>query len=477
MSDTAVAEPTSDADGLDTPAYDYPVDVSDAGPAAKKVSVTIPRDRIDAHTEEVFGSLGSEAALPGFRRGKAPKHLLRKKFAKGVRDQVQQDLLRESYQHALSSSELRPLGDPEFGDEKVELPEQGDLVYSFTVEVRPDLTLPPMEHLTVKKPKIVIKDEHVDQAMINLQNQQGALMPVEDRGVEDGDYLTAKVTVRDGETVVAEQENAQLVARSGRIAGILVDDFAEKVKGLKPTESRSFDVVVPDDHAAEQMRGKTLAVTVELADLRLLKPAEIDGPFLESLGFENNDELREALREQMVERVEADVQNAMRRQVQKYLLDNVDVILPEKLGEKQTQRVVSRRAMDLLQRGVPEEKVRAAVDRLREGADAEGKRELASFFILDKAAEEHEIQIDESEINGQVAQLAIERDMRPETLFKKMSEDGSLQNLAMAMRERKVLDKLMEQAKVEEVEPTKEETQDAVAQATGEAEADEEDVT
>ena len=360
------------------------------------------------------------------------------------------------------------------------MPESGDLTYSFKIEVRPDFELPDMGELTVKKAKITIKDEHVDQALDNLRNQQGQLGPVEGRGVEEGDYLFADVSVDlEGETV-AEQKDAQLIARGGRIAGILVDDFADKVKGMNVGETRTFDLKVPDDHSNEKMQGKTAKVTVVLNDMRELTPAVVDQAFLEDLGFENQDELMAALREQMEERVDNDIKNAMRRQARDYLVKNTTLELPEKMTAGQTSRVVNRRAMTLLQRGVSEDKVRAAIDKLREGADEEAKNELKAFFILDKVAEDKEIELDEGEINNQIAMLAMERDPAARHAASNDAAGRQPAESVLAMRESKTLDALIEGAKVEEVEPTAQEQQKAVDEATGNAEESDdesEDVT
>src|SRR5690606_39129766 len=138
------------------------------------------------------------------------------RFGKALRDQVQGDLLRESYQQALERNNLAVLGEPEFDDpENLKLPDEGDFTYSFTVEVQPEFEVPTVQGLTVRKPKIEINDEHVQQARQNLREQQGSLMPVEDRGVEANDYLIADVVLKHGDEQIAEQTDAQLVARSG----------------------------------------------------------------------------------------------------------------------------------------------------------------------------------------------------------------------------------------------------------------------
>ncbi len=463
-----MTDTTALPDQLDADAFAYPVEVADAGPSKKRLSVTIPRSRIEEHTQEVFGDVRGDVQIPGFRRGKAPRHVVEKRLSKAVKDQVQSDLLRESYEQALQHDGLNAIGEPEFDkDAKLELPDSGDYTYNFNVEVRPDFDLPPMDELTVRKAKIAIKDEHVDQALENLRNQQGNLMPVENRPVKEGDYLVADVEVKVDDETVADQKDANLVARGGRILGVAVDDFGERVSGVKAGNELTFTIHVPDDHPSEKIKGKDASVHVTVKDIKELHPAEIDGPFLEGLGFENNDELMAALREQMEQRVEQDIQNAMRRQVQEYLAGKIDFALPEKMSARQIDRVVNRRAMDLLMRGMPQEQVRGMVEQLRQGADVEAQKELKMFFILDKAAADREVQVEEGEINGQIAMAAIERGERPETLRKRMEKDGSLTNLYVQTRERKTLDKLIEEAKIEEFEPTPEEQKQTVDDVTG----------
>jgi trigger factor len=193
-------------------------------------------------------------------------------------------------------------------------------------------------------------------------------------------------------------------------------------------------------------------IEVALKDLKYLQLAELNKEFLEDLGFENEQELREALREQMVERITFDVQQALREQVSKHLLDSIQFDLPAKLSTKQADRVVSRRAVELLQRGLPREQIEANIEHLRAGADEEAKRDLKLFFILQKLASDLGVEVDEGELNGRIAMLAAQRGRRPEKVKQDMAKDGSLSNLYLQMREQKALDKVLETAQIEEVE-------------------------
>jgi trigger factor len=448
-------------------AFQYTVNVEDAGPATKKVSVEIPQDRIQQKLVEQFKELRTQAAIPGFRPGHAPQKLLEKRFSADVKEQVRRTLVSESYEQAMEKNALQPIGEPEFENaEKLDLPESGPLNYTFTVEVQPQITLPNLKGLKVKKPKIEVKDENVDQAMANLREQQGALVPVEDRGVMEKDFLTADVHVKADGNVIAHAHDSQLVARAGRVGGIQVDDLDKQLEGLKAGESRTITAKAPDTHPNEAIRGKDVQIEIALKDLKKLELAEINQEFLDSLGFTDEKELREALREQMVERITNDVQQAMREQVNKYLLENVQMELPTRLSARQADRVVNRRAMDLMSRGIAREQLEANIERLRNGAQDEAVRELKLFFILQQIATEQNVDVSEDELNGRIAMIAIQRGRRPEKMKQDMAKDGSLSNLYIQVREQKAVDKILESAEIEEVDMKPEEAQAAGDNAT-----------
>ena len=453
----AVQEPATEA----APAseeYQYDVKVEDSGPATKKISVQVPADRISTKLAEQFKELRKQAAIPGFRPGHAPQKLVEKKFASDVRDQVARTIISESYDQAVKKYSLQVIGEPEFEDsEKLKLPESGDFQYSVNVEVQPQILLPPLTGLRVKRPHVTVTDENIDQAMSNLRQQYGgALVPVEeDRGVTAGDYVIADVHVKDGENVVAHEHDAQLVARRGRINHIDIEDLADKLAGARPGEKRAFKVTAPEFHPNESIRGKELEIEIEVKDVKRLELPEVTKEFLDSLGFDTVEELRQALRERMEEQIQYDIQQDMRNQINNYLLQNVHIDLPAKLSDRQADRVVSRRAVDLMMRGLPPEQVEAAVETLRTGARDEAIRELKLYFILQRVAAEQGVDVTEAELNGRIALLASQRGERPERMKQEMAKDGRLGSLYLQMREQKALDKVLETAVIEDLAPQK----------------------
>ncbi len=451
MADSAVAETQQEE-----AEFIYPITVEDAGPATKKVTIEIPESRISQTIAKQFRDIKPQASLPGFRPGKVPQKLLEKKFNKAVRDDVTKTLLQESYQQALKNNKLVVVGEPAFEkDEEITLPESGSLTFSFSVEVQPEFTLPDLTSIVIKKPKIEITDEHVSQAQQNLREQQGTLLPVEDRGVQEGDVIAADVHVKlDGEQVL-HQHDVQLKVKGGTVLGIKIDDLPVQLAGAKVDDVKTININAGENHPTEKIKGKEVQVEFKIKDIRLLELAEIDASFLEQLGFANEQELNDALREEMVNRVTADVQNNMRDQVAKALLDGVTMELPQKLSKSQEARILQRRMIDLLQRGMPEAQVISNLETLKGGAQEEAARELKLFFILQTIANDNDVTITQGELNSNIAAIAAQRQMRPEKLKQQMESEGSLQTLYVRLRELKAIDKILEKAKIEEVEAEK----------------------
>src|ERR1700719_1427959 len=139
--------------------FKYPIRIEDAGPGTKKVLVEIPRERISNELDKQFKELRQQAAIPGFRPGHAPQKLIEKRFSSDVKEQVRRSLISESYKQAVEDNKLEGIGEPEFDNpDAIQLPDEGALSYSFTVEVQPQFTLPDLSNLKVKKPRIEIKE-------------------------------------------------------------------------------------------------------------------------------------------------------------------------------------------------------------------------------------------------------------------------------------------------------------------------------
>ena len=201
--------------------------VEDVGPCKKKVTVEIPEETIKEMVDEQYRELRRDAVLPGFRKGRAPRRLLEKRFGKETGEQVKLKLLAEASEAAMKSQKLDVLTDPEIDYEHIELPETGPMKFEFEVEIRPEFELPALEGIAVTKPKLEVTEGQIDREIEQLQRWSGVWTPREDGAVERDDQVIAGVRQN---LELTDEEKARQVAQ--------VEGKTEEEKPSRPTFPR-----------------------------------------------------------------------------------------------------------------------------------------------------------------------------------------------------------------------------------------------
>lgn len=425
------------------------VTVEDAGTLRKKITVDVARERIDAKFNEMFGELGRSAQVPGFRIGRAPRRLVEKRFGKEVADDVRNALVGEALGSALEDEGLNALGEPDIKLDEITLPDEGEMTFSFEVEVAPEFELPDYKGIEVKRSTIEITDEHVEQGIRNMLAPAGKLKPVDSPAAE-GDVIEADVKIT-GEGIEQAASNIELRVAPGQIEGIPIEDLPKAVKGKKAGQSCSLKTKVPAGHPNEQWREEDVEISIEVKDVKRLELPELTDALAASVGHGSADELRALARRSMEARLETEKQQAMRAQIGKFLLDNSKFDLPEGLSARHTQRTLNRRYTELLLRGVSREEIDRNLQQLESAAAEEAAGDLKLSFILAKVAEAEGLEIDEGEVNARVAQIGRQQKRRPERVRTELANEGRLEQLAASMLEEKAIEKVLESAKVVDV--------------------------
>jgi trigger factor len=440
------------AEGNEAQAVNYDVKVEDSGTLKKKLTVTVPADRIVKKRDEMFGELGQNAQIPGFRVGHAPRRLIEKRFGKEVADDVRNALVGEALGAALEKSELKTLGEPGLDLEKIELPEQGDMMFSFEVEVMPPFELPKLEGIAVKKPVLEMTDQRINESVEQLRESR-ARYEQTDQPAREGDVVLAGAKIAGQGLAELDRPGLTLRVAPGQIEGLPLVDLGKELAGNSAGQTVTIKIKGPESHPNEAWRGKDLAVAVSISQVRRRVLAEVNEEFAAAMGFGSLSELRDQIRQRMTQRIELEVRQAMRDQVRQYLLENTPMELPAQAAARHTLAVLRRRLLELLQRGVPRERIDENLTQLQAAAAEQAQRDMKLAFILNKVAEQYEITVDEGEVNARIAQMAGEYDRRPERLRQELATDGSLGVLEDVLREEKALEKLLEQAVVTEVTP------------------------
>ena len=183
---------------------------------------------------------------------------------------------------------------------------------------------------------------------------------------------------------------------------------------------------------------------------RIIPASEED--LVKNFGFEDIDQLKQSLKMRLEQRVMVEQQTAMRQQIARHLLDNIEFELPEKLTEGQASRNIQRAQMEMQYRGMDENTIEERVAEMRSSSKEVAQRELKLFFILNKVAQDMDVQVTEEEVYGRIAQMAAERGERPDELRQRLIRSNQINTLAQQVREHKAMDTILNKAKVEELD-------------------------
>lgn len=455
----------------------------DIGALRLKLTITIPEETITERRAEQFTELKREAMIPGFRKGHAPMQLVEKRFASDVGEDIKSRLISSGFMAAAEKEDLRVLGDPIFrtvveeervGEdqqteivevekllpldkalESMKLPRTGDLTFTCEVELKPEFELPELGKIPIDSPAVEIGDEDVEEELTRMRAMNGTFKPVEKGPVKKDDLLYAKMTMKvDGQTIESD-ENCDLAARDVRIKGVPLIGLADAVVGKKPGDTATFEADVPDDHDNIDIRGKKAEFEFTINEIKRLDIPPIDEAFLASLGIDSEKELRSQIRDGLKSGLDQVVQRGLREQVGAYLIEKTAIEIPEGLSQRQTERSVARRMIEMYQNGVPEAEIKKSVDQMRTKAHDQTVRDLKLFFILEKIAEEREIDVAEERVNAAIAQIAQRTNKRFDRVRDELSKGEGLTTLYLQLRDQQVIDLLIEDATITEIEGPK----------------------
>lgn len=431
--------------------------VEDAGPCLKKIKVEVPAEVVTSTFGDSISTISATVAMPGFRKGRAPERLVRRRFGSELAGEAKTKLITDAYQAAVDEHKLKVIGEPSGESLRdVDVEEGKPFDFELEVEVAPEFDLPELKGIEVKKPTIEIDDERVNNEIEKLCINEGELENREDS--KPGDYLTGvgKMTDADGtehyniDGAVVQVPDPKVDGGKGMVLGVMVDDFAEQLGKPKAGDSLEIKVTGPEGHEKAEIRGKKLTVSFDVQSVDRIIPAKPEDAATK-LGFPGVAELTDLVRQRLEQRAQVEVQSAMRSQVAKHLTDTVSFETPERLTEAQAARNLERRRFELQNRGVAGDEIeKDLAERRAAGADT-AARDLKLFFILSKIAEDREVQVTEAEINGQITRLAYEQQVRPEVLRDQLIQTGRVNSLYQQLREHKTLDAVIEDAKVDEV--------------------------
>ncbi|ONM46568.1 trigger factor [Nocardia donostiensis] len=410
--------------------------VEQLSPTRVRINVEVPFEELKPDFDRAYKALANQVRIPGFRPGKAPAKLLEARLGRGaILEQVVNDALPGRYSEAVTTSEVKVIGQPEIEITKIE--DGQELAFSAEVDVRPEIALPDYSAIEVTVDAITVEDSDIDEQLQSLRQRFGTLTGV-DRPVQDGDFISIDLSATvDGEEV-PEAATTGLSHEVG--SGQLIEGLDEAVIGLSAGESKEFtSTLVAGEHA-----GKEAVITVTVGSVKERELPEADDEFAQLASeFDTLEELKEDLRGR-VERVKKVTQaGEIRDQVLEKLLEAVEVPLPEAVVKAEIE-AVEHDAVHSFDHD--EAKFVAALEAQgssREEFDADTKqaaeKSVKTQLLLDAIAEAEGTQVGQEELTERILFQAQRYGMAPEQFIQQVQQAGQLGAVFADVRRGKAL--------------------------------------
>jgi len=425
------------------------VQVEVAGPCKRKITVSVPADKVKGKFDENYENLRKSLELPGFRRGHVPRTLMERRFGEDVAKDVRQALLEESYQEAVKQNKLEVVGPPKFPEDLPALSTETPFAYSVTVEVRPEFTLPDYTRISLKKASVEPTEQEL-QERLDFYRHRSATVNVIDGPAEADDFTVADVDFKVGGESIWKRENLSIGTKSEAVAGVPVPTLGAEMVGARAGDVKSFEGTIPDTFHLDAHRGKPVTIAVEVKEVRRPVLPEATDEWAKQLGFDSMAEFKEELKKQISRMKESESREDLRVQIRDQLSAMVEMQLPEDLMKRVTEENEQRRRLILQYQGLNQDEIEKRMAQHPGESKETNEKNVKLYFILDAIAKAQTILVTEEELRSRVEQLAINYGVEADTLWESMDKEGRLDSLRKEMLDEKIVDFLIEKAGVEQ---------------------------
>jgi trigger factor len=415
----------------------------------REIELEIPADNVTKVAEKVARDIARIARIPGFRPGKAPITLVRRRFADDIQGEVVQSLVPEYLEKALDEKKMVPVTRPEV--DKVEFKEGEPLKFRAVFEVLPEFELGDYKNLKVQVDEIEAGDAQVDKAIEEMRERAATFVPVEGRAAKDGDSVLIKlkgVPVAGGEPVEAENILVPLGAEE------TLASFTENLRGAKSGETKQFQARYPDDYPDQKLAGKTFDFTADVQGIKEKKLPELNDDFVKEAAGEKAEvttlnELRKKIRENLEAAKEQRESAQARDRILEQLVKQHDFPVPEALVEGQMDTRLERMVRSLASQGVDPRGMNVDWAGLRSQQRDRSITDVKAELLLDRIATAEKIDATEEELEKEIAHLAEHGGESATALRARLTKQGALDTMKSKLRSNKTIDWLYSNTRIE----------------------------
>src|ERR1700682_3691947 len=410
----------------------------------RELDLEIPANEVAKAMERVAKEFARVARVPGFRPGKAPVSLIRRRFADDIKGEVVQSLVPERVEKAVSEQKLTPVSQPQV--DKLDFAEGQPLKFRAVFEVLPEFELGNYKNLDLEMPVLEITDEDTNKALQEMSERAATFAPVEGRAVENGDFVQLKLVGTPdggGEPLRADSVLCHIGAEE------TMEPFNENLRGANIGDHKNFDVQYPADYPDAKLAGKTYRYAVDILGIKTKKLTDLYDEFAKDVSDATTlDELKKKVREGLEHQRDHKHQELLREKVLAEIVKLHDFPVPQGLVEHQMDVRLGRVVRSLAQQGVDPRAINVDWVSLRHRQEERAKDDVKAELIVDRIASSKNIDVSEEELTHGLQHLAGHSDESAEAIRARLTKQGTLDRMKAKLRSDKTLDWLAQNARI-----------------------------
>ncbi|MBA3711113.1 MAG: trigger factor [Pyrinomonadaceae bacterium] len=435
----------------------------DISPTRKELKIEIDAAAISTEYDRVSDRYAKAANVPGFRRGHAPRNIVRQRFKNEIRAEVLQHIVPQAISAAITESSLAVIGEPDVRlDNDAALDKFGEqpIALHAHVEVLPDIALGQYKGLEAARRTRPITEEMVEETIRELREESSSLQPVEDRGAQSGDIVTVNFRGRFIDPPAEEDITVDEVDVEIGGPGV-VQDFNDHLLGTRPDDERTFTVKYPEDFSSKGLAGKEIEYTAVVTAVRVKEVPELDDEWAKGMGekVDSVEGLRAHVRQNLTESAQRESDFRLRNELMDKLVAAHQFEVPTTLVEHQTQQLLESTVRDMLQRGVDPREREVNWEGLRDMLRARATEDLRGSLLLERVADEERIEVTDEEVAAEISSFAEATHQSIDQVRAALTKQGGERSIADRLRNRKAFDLLIENASVRDEEWREEEVE------------------
>lgn len=444
------------------------VSVEDVSGVKKVLHIEVPHEDVTREVDGAYNELKKTAKVKGFRPGKAPRSVLERMYRKDVQADVTSKLIQDSFIEALKETDLKIVGSPKV--DPPALDEKSAYSFDAAVEVRPEIADIEYKGMELTRTKYAVSDEELDMQLKMLRQNMARNEKIEaDRPVQMGDVAVIDYEgFKDGQPFEATKKTENFVTKVGE--GRVVKDLDEGMVGMTVGDEKEIDVTFPEDYFSKDLAGQNILFKVRLDEIREEILPELDDEFAKSLGdqFESLADLKAKIRDNLQSGYEKRAEQELNEQVFSKLLDQTDFEVPDTMIDSELEHILNDAERSFTQSNRTFEELGLSREGLAEKYRPVAEKQVRRHLILSKLIDQENLELSDDELEKGIQEMAANYRQPVDTIKAFYQQDpDSLAFFKHTVLEKKALQIILENGKINEVAPEKKEAETEAGQDEG----------